>query len=183
MLRNLLAAIGLIAIAVATFYALQTQDWGRDVTSSVTGLVSPAGPDAQTAPEETTAALANVQAEAKATMVAGKRIELTSKLSRPGKPVYVDRVEIIFLKDDGAIWRKIDFETGQALETLAFDRRFPLEPEASFFGVCFTIAESKQSPRVQRGFLFMNKGDGERTEMTATSREQRQTLGISCFLE
>jgi hypothetical protein len=102
---------------------------------------------------------------AAATMIAGKRIDVDATWSPVGGKAYLERVSVLFAAETGEILREIPFPVGETSERTAFVRRFPLEPGAGLFGICFVYGASKDGPRAASAAWFVNKGEGESSPM------------------
>lgn len=118
--------------------------------------------------------------DAKATMVAGRRIELAAQWTSDTGPAYLESVTVYYLKDNGEIAREIPFEVREVRAGYDFTRRFPLEPDAQLFGVCAVYASAKAAPRVRASALFVNKGEGAESPMLQASAPQADNTG-GCF--
>jgi hypothetical protein len=166
----ILAAAGLAAYVFITGRPLQ--DLFAQAIPIVSSTLPPPGPAAP--------ALPAAKLDAKATMVAGKRIDLAAQWTSDSGPVYLESVTVYYLKDSGEITREIPFEVRDQRAGYDFTRRFPLEPDAQLFGVCAVYAASKNGERVRASALFMNKGDGEASPMLAAAPPPEDKTG-GCF--
>jgi hypothetical protein len=170
-----LAALGLAIYVFATGARLQDLASG-----SLPGLSGPVAP-APEAPSLDAPKLAAGKLDAKAVMVAGRRIELAAQWTSDSGPVYLESVTVYYLKDSGEIAREIPFEVREMRAGYDFTRRFPLEPDAQLFGVCAVYASAKTAPRVRASALFVNKGEGAESPMAAATPPLADKTG-GCFL-
>jgi hypothetical protein len=164
----ILAAVGLAAYVYVSGRPLQSLLPGSSPGSVV-------APDAAVVPPLPVAKL-----DAKAVMVAGKRIELAAQWTSDQGPIYLESVTAYYLKDDGEVVREIPFEVRDLRAGFDFTRRFPLEPEAQLFGVCAVYAAAKDGVRVRVSSLFMNKGEGEASPMLSAAPPSADKTG-GCF--
>lgn len=170
-----LAALGLAAYVLATGARLQDLAAGKFPALKTTPAAAPEAASAPGAPPPPVAKL-----DAKAVMVAGRRIELAAQWTSDSGPAYLESVTVYYLKDNGEIAREIPFEVREVRAGFDFTRRFPLEPEAQLFGVCAVYASAKAAPRVRASALFVNKGEGEASPMLAAPAPETDATG-GCF--
>jgi hypothetical protein len=169
------AALGLAIYVFATGVRLQ------DIAAGTFPGLPQAAPETtvlEPGAEAPKAAVAKL--DAKATMIAGRRIEIAAQWTSDSGPAYLESVTAYYLKDTGEVVREIPFEVREIRTGFDFTRRFPLEPEAQFFGVCAVYASAKAAPRVRASALFVNKGEGAESPMlTAVAPGTDNTGG--CF--
>jgi hypothetical protein len=170
-----LAALGLAVYVFAT--GARLQDLAAGKFPAMTGTPTPAP---ETVPEHGAKPLPVAKLDAKATMVAGRRIELAAQWTSDNGPAYLESVTVYYLKDNGEIAREIPFEVREVRAGFDFTRRFPLEPDAQLFGVCAVYASAKAAPRVRASALFVNKGEGEESPMLTASAPALDNTG-GCF--
>jgi hypothetical protein len=166
----ILAAVGLAAYVFVTGRPLESL-W--QITSPE--VATPGGVEVPGAPPLPVAKL-----DARATMVAGKRIDLAAQWTSDQGPVYLESMTVYYMRDDGEIVREIPFEVRDQRAGYDFTRKFPLEPEAQLFGVCVVYAAAKDGARVRASALFMNKGEGEASPMLAATPPTQDKTG-GCF--
>lgn len=118
--------------------------------------------------------------DTRATIVADKRIELSAQWTSDQGPVYLERVVVYFLMDDGSVVRDIGFDVRDMRAGYNFSRRLPLEPAADLVGICTVYAQTKDAPRVRSAALFLNKGEGERSELKPAPAPTEDKTG-GCF--
>lgn len=118
--------------------------------------------------------------DVKVILVADKRLEVSAQWTSDEGPIFLDRITVYYLRDDGAITREIPFDIRDVRAGFDFTRRFPLEPGADLIGICAVYSTSKDAPRVRSSALFQNKGEGERSALRgAPAPAQDRTDG--CF--
>lgn len=170
-----LAAFGLAAYVFATGARIQDMAAGKFPGLPAAGPVDPA----QTATSEQRPPPLG-KLDAKAVMVAGRRIELAAQWTSDSGPAYLESVTVYYMKDTGEVAREIPFEVREMRAGYDFTRRFPLEPDAQLFGVCAVYATAKNAPRVRSSALFMNKGEGAESPMLAAPAPGNDPTG-GCF--
>jgi hypothetical protein len=129
---------------------------------------------------EAAIALPMARLDTRAFIVADKRIELSAQWTSDQGPVYLERVTVYFLMDDGSVVRDIGFDVRDMRAGYNFSRRLPLEPSADLVGICAVYAASKDAPRVRSAALFLNKGEGERSELKSAPAPAEDKTG-GCF--
>lgn len=129
---------------------------------------------------EAAIALPIAKLDTRAFIVADKRIELSAQWSSDQGPVYLERVTVYFLMDDGSVVRDIGFDVRDMRAGYNFSRRLPLEPTADLVGLCAVYATTKDAPRVRSAALFLNKGEGERSELKPAPAPAEDKTG-GCF--
>lgn len=170
-----LAALGLAVYVFATGVRLQDLAEGKLpglAPSSPPVDASPAAPGATPAPV--------AKLDAKAVMVAGRRIEVAAQWTSDTGPAYLESITVYYLKGSGEVAREIPFEVREMRAGFDFTRRFPLEPEAQLFGICAVYATAKNAPRVRASALFVNKGEGAESPMLAATAPAADATG-GCF--
>lgn len=167
-----LAALGLAAYIFAT--GARIQDMAAGKFPSLTA----SQPQPAAVPGEAPPPVAKL--DAKAVMIAGRRIELAAQWTSDSGPAYLESVTVYYLKDAGEVVREIPFEVREMRAGFDFTRRFPLEPEAQLFGVCAVYATAKNAPRVRASALFMNKGEGAESPMLTAMAPATDATG-GCF--
>jgi hypothetical protein len=118
--------------------------------------------------------------DAKAVMIAGRRIEVAAQWTSDNGPAYLESVTVYYLKDTGEVAREVPFEVRELRTGYDFTRRFPLEPEAQLFGICAVYASAKNAPRVRSSALFINKGEGAESSMLPAAAPETDATG-GCF--
>lgn len=161
MIRAALAVLALSAPAFAEDNAV------------VVETLPPAAPEAAVA-------LPEAKLDTRAAIVAEKRIELNAQWTSDQGPIYLERILVYFLMDDGSIVRDIAFDVRDMRAGYNFSRRLPLEPAADLVGVCTVYAATKDAPRVRSSALFLNKGEGERSELKPAPAPAEDKTG-GCF--
>jgi hypothetical protein len=161
----------MIRAALATL-ALSASAFAEDNAVAVEPL-------APTAPEAAVA-LPEAKLDTRAAIVAEKRIELNAQWTSDQGPIYLERILVYFLMDDGSIVRDIAFDVRDMRAGYNFSRRLPLEPAADLVGVCTVYAATKDAPRVRSAALFLNKGEGERSELKPAPAPAEDKTG-GCF--
>jgi hypothetical protein len=136
-------------------------------------ILPPAAPEAAVA-------LPIARLDTRATIVADKRIEISAQWSSDQGPLYLERVTVYFLMDDGSIVRDIGFDIRDMRAGYNFSRRLPLEPSADLVGICTVYAATKDAPRARSASLFLNKGEGERSELKPAAAPSEDKTG-GCF--
>ncbi|HAH11848.1 MAG TPA: hypothetical protein DCL54_17275 [Alphaproteobacteria bacterium] len=119
--------------------------------------------------------------EGAATMIQGKRIDVNGTWSAPNGPLFLDRVKVQFLTGNLEVAREIDFDVGQSIKSYEFNRRFPLQPEAKFFGLCFVYGPKKTEATQMTGVLYLNRADGAESPMLAAPAQDIPSAPGSCF--
>jgi hypothetical protein len=125
-------------------------------------------------------ALPAAKLDTRAVIVADKRIEISAQWTSDQGPIYLERITVYFLMDDGSVVRDIAFDVRDIRAGFDFSRRLPLEPAADLVGVCTVYAASKDAPRVRSAALFLNKGEGERSELRPAPAPREDKTG-GCF--
>jgi hypothetical protein len=125
-------------------------------------------------------ALPEAKLDTRAVIVADKRIEISAQWTSDQGPIYLERVTVYFLMDDGGVVRDISFDVRDTRAGFNFSRRLPLEPTADLVGVCAVYAATKDAPRVRSAALFLNKGEGERSELKPAPAPVEDKTG-GCF--
>lgn len=172
MTRRLLFSAALLSVALSGAWAEEPAP------------PAPGPNDLPPAPEVAAPALRLPEArlDAKAVMVTDKRIEVSAQWTSDEGPLYLETVTLFFLKDDGTVTREIPFDIRDTRVGFSFSRRVPLEPKADLFGICAVYGASKDAARARLSALFLNKGDGERSDMRgAPSPSADQTGGCFAF--
>lgn len=118
--------------------------------------------------------------DTRAVIVADKRIEVSAQWTSDQGPVYLERITVYFLMDDGTVVRDIGFDVRDMRAGYNFSRRLPLEPTADLVGICTVYALTKDAPRVKSSALFLNKGEGERSELRPAAAPTVDKTG-GCF--
>lgn len=136
-------------------------------------------PLAPAAPEAAVA-LPEAKLDTKAVIVADKRIEISAQWTSDQGPIYLERIFVYFLMDDGQIVRDIAFDVRDIRAGYNFSRRMPLEPSADLVGICTVYAATKDAPRVRSSALFLNKSEGERSELKPAPAPTEDKTG-GCF--
>jgi hypothetical protein len=167
-----LAALGLAAYVFAT--GARIQDMAAGKFPSLTASQPQPAPIPGEAPPPV------AKLDAKAVMIAGRRIELAAQWTSDSGPAYLESVTVYYLKDVGEVVREIPFEVREMRAGFDFTRRFPLEPEAQLFGVCAVYATAKNAPRVRASALFVNKGEGAESPMSTAMAPATDATG-GCF--
>jgi hypothetical protein len=170
-----LAALGLAVYVFATGARLQDLAEGNLPGLTVS---TPSAPAPLPEPGSPPAPVAKL--DAKAVMIAGRRIELAAQWTSDQGPAYLESITVYYLKDTGEVAREIPFEVREMRAGFDFTRRFPLEPEAQLFGICAVYAAAKTAPRVRASALFMNKGEGAESPMLTAAAPSADATG-GCF--
>ena len=181
-MRAILWVLALAALALAIYVfatGARIQDIAAGKFPSLTASVSPNTTEPVAAVPGAPAPPA-AKLDAKAVMVAGRRIELAAQWTSDSGPAYLESVTVYYLKDSGEVAREIPFEVREMRAGFDFTRRFPLEPDAQLFGVCAVYAAAKNAPRVRASALFMNKGEGAESPMLSASAPLTDATG-GCF--
>ena len=76
--------------------------------------------------------------------------------------------------------RDIAFDVRDIRAGYNFSRRVPLEPSADLVGICTVYAATKDAPRVRSSALFLNKSEGERSELKPALAPTEDKTG-GCF--
>jgi hypothetical protein len=153
------------------------------LAAALAASVEPAPVDVDILPPaapEAAVALPIARLDTRATIVADKRIEISAQWSSDQGPLYLERVTVYFLTDDGSIVRDIGFDIRDMRAGYNFSRRLPLEPSADLVGICTVYAATKDAPRVRSASLFLNKGEGERSELKPAAAPSEDKTG-GCF--
>lgn len=167
-----LAALGLAAYVFLSGVKLQDLAAGK-----FPAIATPAAPEPPVVP---TAPPPVAKLDAKAVMIAGRRIEVAAQWTSDNGPAYLESVTVYYLKDSGEVAREIPFEVRELRTGYDFTRRFPLEPEAQLFGICAVYASAKNAPRIRSSALFVNKGEGAESPMLVAPAPDTDATG-GCF--
>lgn len=129
---------------------------------------------------EAAIALPMARLDTRAVIVADKRIEPNAQWTSDQGPLYLERVTVYFLMDDGSVVRDIGFDVRDMRAGYNFSRRLPLEPAADLVGICTVYAATKDGTRVRSASLFLNKSEGERSELKPSPAPAEDKTG-GCF--